>query len=80
MRVFAMTSAFSCKTLLAFALLHFVLHSELACYLRYLLNSNFCIPVPYDEKDIVFGISSGKYGRSSWNHSTSASSALLVGA
>ena len=35
------------------------------------MNSSFCIPVPYDEKDIVFGISSGRYGRSSWKHSTS---------
>ena len=29
--------------------------AKLACYFRYLLTSNFCIPVPYDEKDILFG-------------------------
>ena len=38
--------------LLAFALLHFVLQAKLTCYSRYLLTSYFCIPVPYDEKDI----------------------------
>ena len=27
---------------------------KLACYTRYLLTSQFCIPVPYDEKDIFF--------------------------
>ena len=40
------------KTLLAFALLHFVLKAKLACYSRYLLTSYFCIPIPYDEEDI----------------------------
>ena len=35
----------------------FILYSEakFACYSRYLLTSYFCIPVPYDEKDIFFG-------------------------
>ena len=42
------------KTLLAFALLHFVLQGQTCCYSRYLLTSYFCIPVPYDEKDIFF--------------------------
>ena len=28
--------------------------AKLACYSRYLLTSYFCIPVPYDEKDIFF--------------------------
>ena len=34
----------------------FVLYSKakLACYSKYLLTSYFCIPVPYDEKDIFF--------------------------
>ena len=31
------------KTLLAFALLHFVLQGKLTCYSRYLLISYFCI-------------------------------------
>ena len=39
--------------LLAFALVHFVLQSQ-TCYSWYLLTFYFCIPVPYDEKDIVF--------------------------
>ena len=40
------------KSLLAFALLHFVLHSQFVYYSRYLLTSYFSIPVPYNEKDI----------------------------
>ena len=37
-------------------LLCFILYSKakFACYSRYLLTSYFCIPVPYDEKDIFF--------------------------
>ena len=38
------------KTLLAFALLHSVLHrmkAKFACYSRYFLTSYFCIPVSY---------------------------------
>ena len=35
----------------------FILHFKvkLACYSRCLLTSYFCIPVPYNEKDIFFG-------------------------
>ena len=42
------------KTLLAFAC--FILYSKakFACYSRYFLTSCFCIPVPYNEKDIFF--------------------------
>ena len=40
------------KAMLAFALLHCVLNAILACYSRYRLISYFCIPVPYDEKDL----------------------------
>ena len=43
------------KTLVAFSLLHFVLEAKLACYTRYLLPSYFCLPVPYNEKDIFWG-------------------------
>ena len=43
------------KTLLAFALLHSYSKAKFACYSRYFLNSYFCIPVPYYEKDILFG-------------------------
>ena len=42
------------KILLAFALLHFVLHGQTCLLLQVLLTSCFCIPVPYDEKDILF--------------------------
>ena len=43
------------KTVLAFALLHFVLQGQkLAYYSRYCLTSYFCIAIPYDEKDIFF--------------------------
>ena len=36
----------------------FILYSKakFACYSRYLLASYFCIPVPYDEKDIFFWV------------------------
>ena len=36
----------------------FVLYfkAKLACYSRYLLTSYFCIPVPYNENDIFFGV------------------------
>ena len=44
------------------------------------LTSYFCIPVPYNEKDIFFGVSSRRSCKSSSNHSTSPSSALLLGA
>ena len=40
------------KTVLAFALLHFVLKAKLAGYSRYLLTSYFGIPNPYDEKGL----------------------------
>ena len=50
-----MTSMFSWqKTLLAFALLHFVLQGQTSLYFTYLSTSSFCILVPYDEKDIFF--------------------------
>ena len=56
------------KTLLAFALLHFVFKAKLTCYSRYLLTFYFCIPVPYDEKDIFcfFGVSSRRSWRRQW--------------
>ena len=43
-------------TKLCWPLLCFILYSKgkLACDSRYLLISYFCIPVPYDEKDICF--------------------------
>ena len=44
------------KTLLAFALLHSTLQGQIYLLLRYFLTSYFCIPVPYNEKDIFFGV------------------------
>ena len=44
------------KTLLAFALLHSVLQGQICLYSRYLFTSYFCIPVPYNEKDIFFWV------------------------
>ena len=82
-----MTSALSCAKLCQ-PMPCFFLYSKgkVACYSTYLLTSYFCIPVPYNEKDIFLllllrggGVSSRMSCRSSQNHSTSASSALLVG-
>ena len=60
----------------------FILYSKakFACYSRCFLTSYFCIPVPYNEKDIFFCVcvSSKMFCRSSKNHSMSASSTLLV--
>ena len=44
------------RTLLAFVLLHSILQGQIACYSRYFLTSYFCIPAPYNEKDISFGV------------------------
>ena len=57
------------KNLLPFALSHFVLQGQLACYSRYLLTSFFCILVPSDEKDVfifLFGVSSRRSCKSSF--------------
>ena len=40
--------------MLAFALLHSDSKAKFACYLRCFFTSYFCIPVPYNEKDIFF--------------------------
>ena len=45
---------FSCKTLLAFALLHFVLQGQICLLLQVFLDFLLCIPVPCNEKDIFF--------------------------
>ena len=44
------------RTLLAFALLHSVPKAKSACYSRCFLTSYFYIPVPYNEKDIFWGV------------------------
>jgi len=49
-----MTSAFSCKTLLAFVLLHFVLQGPTCLLFQVSLDFLLFIPVPYDEKDVFF--------------------------
>ena len=42
------------KLLLAFAQLHFIFQGQTPLVLQVLLPSYFCIPVPYDKKDIFF--------------------------
>ena len=44
------------KTLLVFALLHSAFQGQFACYSRCFLTSFFCIPLPYNKKDTVFGV------------------------
>ena len=51
-----MTSEFSWQTLLASSLLHFVLQGQTCLLLQCLLTSYFCNSVPYDEKDIFWGV------------------------
>ena len=55
-RVFALTSAFSWQNSVSLCPASFCPYSKakLAYYSRYLLTPYFCIPVPYDEKDISF--------------------------
>ena len=43
------------KTLLVFALLHSIFQSQIFLLLQVFLDFYFCIPVPYNEKDIFFG-------------------------
>ena len=55
--------------------------AKLTCYSpRYLLTSQFCIPISNDEKDIFFWCQCQKDCRSSQNHSTARSSSLVLGA
>ena len=74
-----MTSVFSWRNSIK-SMSCFIPHSKakFACYSRCFLTSYFCIPVPDNEKDISFGYSSRRSCRSLQNHSSSASSALLV--
>ena len=44
------------KTLLVFALLHSAFQGQMCLLLQVFLTSCFCIPVPYNEKDIFFGV------------------------
>ena len=47
-----MTSAFSWQNFVSLYLLHSVLQGQI--YSRYFLTSYFCIPAPYNVKDIFF--------------------------
>ena len=67
------------KTLLTFALLHFVLQSQTCLLARYLFTSYFCISIPIMKGHLFWGVNSRKSCRSLYNCSTSASSALVVG-
>ena len=52
-----MTSAFSWQNSVTLCPASFcTLRPNLPVYSRYLLTSCFCIPVPYNEKDIFFGV------------------------
>ena len=58
-----MTSKFSWQNCYSFTC--FILYSKAkfacySCYSRYLVTSYFCIPVPYNEKDIFFFFFKGK--------------------
>ena len=44
------------KTLLALPCFILYCKAKFACYYRCYLTSYFCIPVPYNEKDIFFGV------------------------
>ena len=65
--------------LLAFALLHSAFRGQTRLLLQASLDFYFCIPLPCN-KNLLGGVSSRRSCRSSQNHSTSASSALPVGA
>ena len=78
-----MTSVFSWQNSVNSALLLFVPRPNFLVTPG-ILTSYLCIPIPYDEKDFffffLFGVSFIRSCRSSQNHLTSASSALVVGA
>ena len=44
------------KTLLAFALLLSLLQGQISLLFQVFLDPYFCIPVPYNEKDIFFWV------------------------
>ena len=76
-----MTSAFSWQNSISLCPASFSTpKATFVCYSRCYLTSYFCIPVPYNEKDIFWRCQFQKFCRPLQNHSTSASSALLVGA
>ena len=50
-----MTSASSWQNSINICLASFCTQAKFACYPRCFLTSYFCIPVPYNEKDIFFG-------------------------
>ena len=53
------------KTLLVFALLHSVVQGQICLLLQVFLDFLFCILIPYNEKDIFFGVSSKRSCRAS---------------
>ena len=60
-----MTSAFSWQNCQPLTFLVLYSKTKFACYSRYFLTSYFCIWVPYNEKDIFWGVSSRRSCRSS---------------
>ena len=79
-RVFAMASAFSWQNSLSLCPASLCTPRQIFLLPQVFLDFYFCIPVPCNEKDVFFGVSSKRSCRSSYNCSASASSALLVGA
>ena len=79
-----MISAFSWKNCQPIPCFILYSRAKLTCYSRYCLTSYFCIPVPYDEKDIFLCVcvcvSPRRSCRSSQNCLTLASLILVVGA
>ena len=73
-----MTSAFSWQNSQSLPCFILYYKAKFDCYSSYLLTSYFYIPVLYNEKDILFECQFQKVLWCSQNHSTSASSALLV--
>ena len=75
-----MTSAFSWQNSISLCPASFCIpRPNLPVFPRCFLTSYFCIPVPFNEKDIFWGVSSKRSYRSAQNRSMSASSVLLVG-
>ena len=79
-----MISTFSWQNTVSLCPVHFVLQGQICLLLQVSLDFLLCIPVPYDEKGVVFfffffGVNSRRSCRSSETHSTSASSALMIG-
>ena len=69
------------RTLLAFALLHPILQGKFAYFSSYFLTSYFCIPVPYNERDIFWGwlkVPALNWRKNLGNHETENKARLIT--